>query len=145
MTHRDTESANKSGQRAGGQASDATAKWNEHEHVAENAKIDAQKLVDTAGSPELAKQAIDAASNDNAKDKDALAAQLGFDSYLDMFESSTIVTAPSGETFYITGERSGAWAVWSERTLDTGKRFKTMDDAEQFIRRHNEEAMKNEP
>ena len=32
--------------------------WNEHEHVAEQVQLQAQKLVDLTGSPELAKFAI---------------------------------------------------------------------------------------
>ena len=35
-----------------------TADWHEHEHVSEQTQLEARKLVDVAGSPELAKYAI---------------------------------------------------------------------------------------
>lgn len=38
-----------------------TADWNEHEHVSDQAQIEAQKLVNLVGSTELAKNAIDVA------------------------------------------------------------------------------------
>lgn len=38
-----------------------TVEWNEHEHIAITIQIEAEKLLHQAGSPELAKEAIDSA------------------------------------------------------------------------------------
>jgi hypothetical protein len=117
-----------------GGSADISGEWTQHEHVADSAKIEAQKLVDTTGSPELAKQAIDAAVSAAPKDKDELALRLGFVSYLDLFEASMLVRSASGESYYVTCDHGGRWLVWSERILDSGKRFATREDAENSVR-----------
>ena len=55
--------------------------WQEHEHVAPPVQNQAQKLLDEAGSPELAKHAVDAAAKTQplpASAHDQFARQLGF-------------------------------------------------------------------
>lgn len=40
-----------------------SADWNEHEHTVPSVQIQAEKLLETAGSPEIAKHAIDVVAN----------------------------------------------------------------------------------
>jgi hypothetical protein len=108
--------------------------WTQHEHVADRAKIEAQRLVDAVGTPELAKQAVDAATSDPATNKEELATKLGFVSYLEMFEASMAVRNLSGQSYFVTCDREGKWLVWNERMLDNGKRFATREDAENSVR-----------
>ena len=108
--------------------------WSQHEHTAESANADAQKLVDQTGSPELAKQAIDAVAErqktGRTEDKkDAFSKQLGFESYLELFEASTPVPSRDGKSWCVTSDRQGQWVVWNDRDLRVQQRFSSREDA----------------
>jgi len=45
------------------QSTAQAADWNEHEHVSEQVQLDAQRLIDRAGSPGIAKMAIEVIEN----------------------------------------------------------------------------------
>lgn len=82
------------------------ADWTEHEHVSENVQREAQKLVDLAGSPELARNAIDVADQRQAAlpsddpTSTATRAVIQEDSFkkaLEDFETSLVRPVVSGE------------------------------------------------
>jgi hypothetical protein len=104
--------------------------WEEHEHVAGPSDVEAQKLVNAAGSVELAKQALDKAREPTAPaaSKEALAKQLGYVSYLDLFEASTAFSDASGRPWYLTLDRSGSFLLWNEADL-TPSRYPTREAA----------------
>ena len=114
--------------------SDPTAHWQDHEHTSAQAQIEAQKLVDIAGSVELAKQAVAAATEPTiSKNRDQFAQQLGFASFLEMFEASTVTSDASGGTWFITPLRAGELLVWNERDFEMVRRFRTSEEATAWI------------
>jgi hypothetical protein len=97
----------------------SSAEWTNHEHVAPAVQTQAQKLVESAGSPGLAKQAIDATSSGRdqlASRKDNFARHWGFQSYLDLFEASTLIRTAAGQNWRLSAV-SGGWIVWNEADL----------------------------
>jgi hypothetical protein len=107
-----------------------TQDWQQHEHVAAAAQAEAQKLVDAAGSVELAKQAIDAASEPASSAPDsrsAFAERLGFDSYLEIFESAEPIV-DSDQTVWMVVAVGHKFVVWNEGTLRP-MHFKSREDA----------------
>lgn len=104
--------------------------WHEHEHVAGPCEVEAQKLVNAAGSVELAKQAVERTQEPTAPaaSKEDLAKQLGFVSYLELFEASTPVKDAGGRPWFLTPDRSGSWFLWNEEDLTPG-RYATREES----------------
>jgi hypothetical protein len=66
---------------------------------------------------------------------DAFAKQLGFDSYLDLFEASTPLPTSSPEgKWLMTSLRSGEWAVWNAADLKFAGRFINEDEARRAVK-----------
>jgi hypothetical protein len=108
------------------------AAWTEHEHVSEPAKAQARRLVDELGSPELAKQAVDSVAGTVAGATDAkerLARELGFVSYLDLFEASTPVRSSDERNWFVTSKPGGTWVAWNEQELAPGEEYDSMEGA----------------
>jgi hypothetical protein len=112
------------------QPSPAT-EWDHHEHVTPPMKAQAKKLVEEAGTRELAKYAIDAASEPDpaAADKDEFARGLGFTSYLDLFEASTRAASADGKNWFISALRGGSWVVWNETDMIASHACSSPDEA----------------
>jgi hypothetical protein len=120
------------------EGSAAAARWREHEHVAGSVQNEAQKLIDEAGSPALAKKAVDSAARDHAErpaseasasSKDHFARNHGFKSYLDLFEASTTMAQCDGKNWFVTALPGGKWIMWNDRDLDTHRSFDTFEEA----------------
>jgi len=109
--------------------------WSEHEHVSDQTQIEAQRLVNTTGSAELAKKAVEQASEpasgpaEAPGSREAFAKKLGFISYLDLFEASTPTTAADGTAWLVTAGPNQVWIAWNERDLDDSRRFATREEA----------------
>jgi len=113
-------------------ASEKSEAWTEHEHVAAPIQTHAQKLIHTAGSPGLAKQAIDAAQKHppaRASAQDEFARRWGFRSYLELFESSTTVRTAAGKNWRVTAIPGGGWIAWNETDLYSDTTYATRDEA----------------
>jgi hypothetical protein len=120
------------------EGSNAAAGWREHEHVAGPVQNDAQKLIDNAGSPELAKKAVDSAARDHKTQpsaagggsaKDRLARNHGFNSYLELFEASTTMSQSDGKNWFVTAVPGGKWIMWNDRDLEAHRSFDTFEEA----------------
>jgi hypothetical protein len=61
--------------------------------------------------------------------REQLARQLGFASFLEMFEASTPVTDDNGLPWCVTPDRSGMWIAWNERERTLSPRFSTAANA----------------
>jgi len=112
--------------------------WSQHEHVTPQANADAHKLIESTGNAELAKQAIDAAQQQPQvppADKDGFAKQLGFVSFLDMFEASTTLATPDDRDWSITPLNDGRWLVWNAQDLTVAAETTSRDDAIQEVER----------
>jgi hypothetical protein len=107
-----------------------TDEWQNHEHVSGPSQLEAQHLVDTVGSTELAKQAVDAAAEPKrteSEQRDEFAKRLGFGSYLEMFESAEPLQDRAGQTWLVSAVGSKS-AVWSEQDF-TPTYFMNRDEA----------------
>jgi hypothetical protein len=115
-----------------------SAQWRDHEHVTEQAQLQAQKLVDEAGTPELAKQAVDAAQQRQAlppKNKDELARRLGYVSFLALFEASMPVATGKGKHWCVTPLEKGRWVAWNDEDLEPREEFDSLEEALAGVRR----------
>src|SRR5438477_7832314 len=94
---------------------------NEVMHASDLAPVEAQahKLLAEAGSPELAKHAVDAVARDQAAGSpgDKFAAQWGFDSYLSLFEASTPLASVGGKNWCVTSVGNSNWILWNDADL----------------------------
>lgn len=111
---------------------DASRAWTQHEHVTPAVQNQARQLVDQSGSSELAKQAIDAASQQPlaaASDKNAFARRHGFKSYLELFEASSVVRSANGKNWCVTALPAGKWALWNEQDLRIHSIHLSFDEA----------------
>ena len=127
--------------------------WDAHEHLSEQVQLDAQKLVESAGNAELAKNAVDVAqarqtanpervnlevaNTDcaHAPTRDELATCWGFVSYLEMFETSTVHEARDGGHWCMTAVPGGKWIVWSEADRSVIREFASSEAAQAEIER----------
>jgi len=93
-----------------------SADWTEHEHVAEHVQLEAQKLVDLAGSSELARNAIDIADQRQAEmpsDDRTLASSIAVDQ-TDLFKKALEDFETSLERPVISGELMD-WVTTADR------------------------------
>ena len=113
------------------QPSQASKEWQEHEHVTPPLKSQAEELVKSAGSSELAKHAVDSVkpAAPPASDKDAFARQSGFTSYLDLFEASKAAGAAAGKNWFITALPGSGWIAWNDTDFEAKGPFDSADEA----------------
>ena len=111
--------------------------WGEHEHVAPPVQVQAQKLLDEAGSPDLAKHAINAAAATSpataGSPHDQFARQLGFHSYLSLFEASTPAGSAEGRQWFVTALKQDRWILWNDTDLVAAGDYPTRDAAERGV------------
>jgi hypothetical protein len=113
------------------------ARWAEHEHVAEPVQEQARKLVEEAGSKELAKQAIDNTDRPSAlrpSSRDEFAQQLGFASYLELFEASQPLRT-EGEKRWCATAVEDRWIVWNDQDLQASRPFDSAEAAAASVTR----------
>jgi hypothetical protein len=114
-------------------SSSGAESWQEHEHVVPHIRAQAQKLLDEAGSLDLAKHAVDApakpqAAPDSAHDQ--FARQVGFASYLALFEASTPLTSAMGKQWLLTALRHDQWILWNDTDLSIAGTYPTREAVE---------------
>jgi hypothetical protein len=110
-------------------------RWSNHEHVTPAIQSEAQKLVDRAGTPELAKHAVDeavqtAASAGLGSAHDQFARQWGFPSYLAMFEASDPIVSAGGKQWCVTALAEDRWILWNDDDLVAAGPYPTREAAE---------------
>jgi hypothetical protein len=91
--------------------------WQEHEHVHEQAQSEAERLLESTGTPELAKHAIDVAQERKLivepAARDQLARRVGFDSY-EALQGASAPFKTAGRTWYLVPTADGDWVAWNE-------------------------------
>lgn len=110
--------------------------WVAHEHVAPESQLHAQRLLNTVGTPELAKLAIDYAQEKYATtplDDAELAQRLGFVSLLDLFEASDPVATADENKWCLTRLASGKWIAWERLNRWISSEFTSEEAAIEFI------------
>jgi hypothetical protein len=114
--------------------------WGQHEHVGDIGSKEAQHLVHVAGSPELAKQAIDAIGSQQLMPlalKDELARDLGYPHYRQMMEQTEMVPLPTGSHMFLTTDSDGLWVAWSDKPFYDLQRFASRNEALSFLQMPN--------
>jgi hypothetical protein len=114
------------------QAEPAQRQWTIHEQHADQTRHEAQRLLDIAGSIERAQAALEDAAEPGGAGQvspDAFALQLGFASYLDLFEASTPISSADGKAWCLTRLAGDEWIVWNDRELAIAGRYATQDEA----------------
>ncbi|MBL8828880.1 MAG: hypothetical protein JNM18_18010 [Planctomycetaceae bacterium] len=114
-------------------ADEAGKQWTDHEHQADRARLQAQKLVEETGSPELAKHAIDGATKQpeqpaaSADESEAaqFARRLGFASYAALEAMSTPVLSDNGQLRMVGAMPSGKWIIWKRGRWNWHQEFDT--------------------
>jgi len=110
-------------------------RWPSHEHITPAIQNEAQKLVDRAGTPELAKHAVDEAVQSAAaaglgSAHDQFARQWGFPSYLAMFEASDPILSAGGKQWCVTALAEDRWILWNDDDLVAAGPYPTREAAE---------------
>jgi hypothetical protein len=138
----------------------ASPEWHEQEQTAEPANVQAQRLLEETGSPELAKQAVDTVAarsqpghagtpshitpphtektnarapermaNPGSELKDRFAQELGYQSYLELFEGSTPVPTHDGKAWCVSNDNEGNWIAWNDQDLSIHRRGSSKEEA----------------
>jgi hypothetical protein len=112
------------------QQSPGTDRWSSHEHVADSVVAEAQKLVNLAGSVELAKESLKATLEPLPQAQQVgLAKQFGYDTFEELLAASTVISLADKSIWCVTTDRSGRWAVWNLYAIDEIRRFDSRTDA----------------
>jgi len=109
-------------------------KWKNHEQTADTGITQAQQLVQETGSPELAKQAIDAVAESSSLEQEtdqqtALAKSLGYRCYSDLLEASEKVRSNDGLQWHLTSLDGGTWAAWNDVQLHLDRHYNCRNEA----------------
>jgi len=96
-------------------------------------KSQARTLIDAAGSPDQAKQAVDEAAREQTAPpltEEDFARRWGFASFLEMFEASKAVgAAGDARKWLLTALRGGKWLLWKDGDLSSAREFDSREDA----------------
>jgi hypothetical protein len=99
---------------------------------------DAQRLIHQAGSPSLAKKAVDqAAERETIPDfrQDQFAHRWGFTSRQEMLAASRPVNGVQGQSWWATAVADQRWIAWSDDNLSADHTFPSAQEAKEWIDR----------
>lgn len=96
---------------------DPATEWQRHEHQAEAVLIQAQRLMNEAGTVELAKQALDTVANDREAEMEEFAHGWGFETCQSMVESSHAVVSSDAQGWRVVAVHGDEWVMWNEHDL----------------------------
>jgi hypothetical protein len=110
--------------------------WAEHEHLSAPLEFDALRLLADAGTPELAKFAIDSVEkqhNDQARTQ--FAQSLGFESYGELLAASAAIDTNDTKLWFVTLLSDGQWVAWNFVEFRPDVRHPTREDAVVYVER----------
>lgn len=126
----------------------SSSDWKDHEHVAQSVVTQAQQLVETSGSIELAKQAIDSAADSTQKTvtqhtdlptagdnqhQDCFAKAHGFEHFGELQSASETIASNDGQQWFLTPLGDGTWVAWTELQLHLDRHFASREEAEASV------------
>ena len=94
--------------------------------------MQAQALIHQAGSPVLAKEAVDgAAERELIPDfrEDVFGQRFGFASRAELLAASTPLTAADGTPWWTTVIDGNRWIVWNQHDMSASKTYSTLQEA----------------
>jgi len=104
--------------------------------IPEGVEMQAQTLIHQAGSPALAKDAVDgAAERETIPDfrEDLFGQRFGFASRPELLAASTPLTAADGTPWWTTAIEGNRWIVWNQDDMTASKTFATIQEARNSI------------
>src|SRR5436190_559633 len=104
--------------------------------IPEGIEMQAQTLIHQAGSPALAKDAVDgAAERETIPDfrEDTFGRRFGFASRPELLAASTPLTAADGTPWWTTAIDGNRWIVWNQQDMSAAKTFATLQEARNSI------------
>jgi len=106
--------------------------------ISKGVEQDAQRLIHQAGSPSLAKQAVDQAAKREAIPEfrqDLFAQRWGFNSRQEFLAASHPVMGARGQSWWTTAVGTQRWIAWSDDDLSAQDTFPTEGAAKEWIDR----------
>jgi hypothetical protein len=104
--------------------------WEQHEHLSAQLELDALRLLADAGTPELAKFAIDSVDGQQQDQlRTEFAQALGFVSYGDLVSASIGVSTNDDKLWFVTPLRDGYWAAWNFTQVCIDVKYTTREAA----------------
>jgi hypothetical protein len=104
--------------------------------IPEGVEMQAQTLIHQAGSPALAKDAVDgAAERETIPDfrEDQFGQRFGFASRPELLAASTPLTAADGTAWWTTAIEGNRWIVWNQEDMSAAKTYATVQEARNSI------------
>jgi hypothetical protein len=106
--------------------------------IPEGVEMQAQSLIHQAGSPGLAKSAVDeAAAREAIPDfrEDHFGRRFGFESRPELLAASTPLTAADGTCSWTTAIKGDRWIVWNQQDMSAAKTYSTVEEARNSVYR----------
>lgn len=104
--------------------------WEQHEHLSAQLEIDALRLLADAGTPELAKFAIDTVEQQQHDQlRNEFAQALGFGTYSELLAASTGIATNDDKVWFITALADGQWIGWNFVEIREEARYATREEA----------------
>jgi len=106
--------------------------------IPEGVEMQAQTLIHQAGSPVLAKEAVDGvAERETIPDfrEDLFGRRFGFASRPELLAASTPLTAADGTAWWTTAIGGDRWIVWNQHDMSATKTFATVQAARNSVYR----------
>jgi hypothetical protein len=115
-----------------------SSQWSQHEHVAAPVDAEANRLIAVAGSPELAKQAVDSAGVASeqpppVRSLEELARRTGFAGRSELLSASTPLSAPDGSLWWATAVDGNRWIVWRLEELSLERTFASVEEIQAYL------------
>jgi hypothetical protein len=104
--------------------------------IPEGVEMQAQVLIHQAGSPALAKNAVDrAAQRETIPDfrEDLFGRRFGFASRPELLAASTPLTAADGTPWWTTAIDGNRWVVWNQQDMSASQTYSTLAEARRSI------------
>jgi hypothetical protein len=104
--------------------------------IPEGIEMQAQTLIHQAGSPQLAKNAVDgAAERETIPDfrEDQFSQRFGFASRRELLAASTPLTAADGTPWWTTAIADNRWIVWNQQDMSALKTYSSLQEARSSV------------
>jgi len=104
--------------------------------IPEGVEMQAQILIHQAGSPELAKDAVEGAAQREAIPdfrEDFFAQRFGFASRLELLAASTPLIAADGTSWWTTAVAENRWIVWNQNDMSASNTYSTLQEARRSV------------
>jgi hypothetical protein len=104
--------------------------------IPEGVEMQAQTLIHQAGSPALAKDAVDGAAEREAIPdfrEDHFGRRFGFASRPELLAASTPLVAADGTPWWTTVIAGNRWIVWNQQDMSVSKTYATLQEARNSI------------